>query len=92
MDTRRCPYSRRTVELTVAQGMHNSTELVPASFERGIQLSRSQVYVVHRWPECVSLQLMAALRDIPGCGVENLVTVTVNDARKGTTAEATRTA
>ena len=47
--------------------------------ERGIQLSRPQVYrVVHQRPERVSLQLMAALCDIFGSGVDDLVTVMPN--------------
>ena len=51
--------------------------------ERGIQLSRPQVYrVVHQRPERISLQMMAALCDILGCGVEDLVTVTASDVRR----------
>ena len=38
--------------------------------------------MVHQRPERVSLQLMAALCDILGCGIEDLVTVTATDARK----------
>jgi hypothetical protein len=37
---------------------------------------------VHQRPERVALQLMAALCDILGCGVEDLVTVTATDVRK----------
>ncbi|WP_100451547.1 helix-turn-helix domain-containing protein [Mycobacteroides abscessus] len=89
---REVDYSWRLAELMAAQGMHNSTELIPRLSERGIQLSRPQVYrVVHQRPERVSLQLMAALCDILGCGVEDLVTVTANDARKRKTATGTAT-
>uniref|UniRef100_UPI00404018FC helix-turn-helix domain-containing protein n=1 Tax=Streptomyces sp. DSM 41540 TaxID=3448657 RepID=UPI00404018FC len=57
-------------ELMAAHGMHNSTDLIPRLAERGIQLSRPQVYrIVHQRPERVALQLMAALCDILGCGV-----------------------
>ncbi|MFC5336656.1 helix-turn-helix domain-containing protein [Mycobacterium branderi] len=67
-----------------ARGMYNSTDLIPLLVERGIQLSRPQVYrVVHqRHPERVSLQMIAALCDILGCGVDDLVTVTAADVRR----------
>ena len=70
---REVDYTWRLAELMAAHGMHNSTDLIPRLAERGIQLSRPQVYrVVHQRPERVSLQLMAALCDILGCGVEDL--------------------
>ena len=73
-----------------AHGMHNSTDLIPRLAERGIQLSRPQVYrIVHQRPERVALQLLAALCDILGCGVEDLLTVTATDARKKKTASGT---
>jgi DNA-binding Xre family transcriptional regulator len=78
-------YTWRLAELMAAHGMHNSTDLIPRLAERGIQLSRPQVYrIVHQRPERVALQLMAALCDILGCGVEDLVTVTATatDVRK----------
>ena len=66
-----------------ARGMHNSTDLIPLLVERGIELSRPQVYrVVHQRPKRVSLQMIAALCDILGCGVEDLVTVTAADVRR----------
>ncbi|MDO3125564.1 putative transcriptional regulator [Mycobacteroides abscessus subsp. bolletii] len=83
-------YTWRLAELMAAQGMHNSTDLIPRLAERGIHLSRPQVYrVVHQRPERVSLQLMAALCDILGCGVQDLVTVTAADARKRKAASGT---
>lgn len=67
---RRVDYTWRLAELMAARGMHNSTDLIPLLAERGIQLSRPQVYrVVHQRPERVSLQMIAALCDILGCGV-----------------------
>lgn len=84
---REVDYTWRLAELMAAHGMHNSTDLIPRLAERGIQLSRPQVYrVVHQRPERVSLQLMAALCDILGCGVEDLVTVTATDVRRRKTA------
>ena len=70
---RQVDYTWRLAELMAAAGMHNSTDLIPRLAERGIELSRPQVYrVVHQRPERVSLQLMAALCDIFSCGVEDL--------------------
>ena len=80
---RRVDYTWRLAELMAARGMHNSTDLIPLLVERGIELSRPQVYrVVHQRPERISLQMMAALCDILGCGVEDLVTVTAADVRR----------
>lgn len=62
-----------------ARGMH-STQLIPLLAERGIQLSRPQVYrVVYQRPGRISLQMMAALCDILGRGTVDLVTVTATD-------------
>ena len=80
---RQVDYTWRLAELMAARGMHNSTELIPLLAERGIELSRPQVYrVVHQRPERVSLQMIAALCDILGCGVEDLVTMTATDIRR----------
>ena len=80
-------YTWRLAERMAAHGMHNSTDLILCLGERGIQLSRPQAYrIVHQRPERVALQLLAALCDILGCGVEDLVTVTATDARKKKTA------
>ncbi|BBZ12071.1 helix-turn-helix domain-containing protein [Mycobacterium branderi] len=90
---RRVDYAWRLSEIMAAHGMHNSTELIPRLAERGIQLSRPQVYrVVHQRPERVSLQMIAALCDIFGCGVEDLVTVTATDVRRKKAASATASA
>ncbi|RRQ26183.1 XRE family transcriptional regulator [Rhodococcus sp. Eu-32] len=76
-------YTWRLAELMAANGMHNSTDLIPRLLERGIDLSRPQVYrLVTQRPERVSLQMLAALCDIFGCGVDDLVAVTAADARK----------
>ena len=80
---RQVSYTWRLAELMAARGMHNSTELIPLLVERGIQLSRPQVYrVVHQRPERVSLQLIAALCDILSCGVDDLLTVNATDVRR----------
>jgi DNA-binding Xre family transcriptional regulator len=88
---RQVDYIWRVPELMAAAGMHNSTDLIPRLAERGIQLSRPQVYrVVHQRPERVSLQMMAALCDIFGCGVEDLITVTATDVRRKKAATAAK--
>lgn len=90
---RQVDYGWRLAEIMAAHGMHNTTDLIPRLAERGIQLSRPQVYrVVHQRPERVSLQMIAALCDIFGCGVEDLVTVTATDVRRKKTASARATA
>ncbi|MBC2644497.1 MULTISPECIES: helix-turn-helix domain-containing protein [Rhodococcus] len=76
-------YTWRLAELMAARGLHNSTDLMPLLHERGIELSRPQVYrLVTQRPERVSLQMVAALCDIFGCGVDDLVTVTATDTRR----------
>lgn len=80
---RHVDYAWRLPEIMAAHGLHNSTELIPRLAERGIQLSRPQVYrVVNQRPERVSLQLLAALCDIFGCSVSDLVTVTATEMRR----------
>jgi DNA-binding Xre family transcriptional regulator len=87
---RQVDYAWRLPEIMAAHGMHNSTELIPRLAERGIQLSRPQVYrVVHQRPERLSLQLLSALCDIFGCGVNDLVTVTATEVRRKKAASAT---
>lgn len=84
---RQVDYTWRLAEIMATHGMHNSTALIPRLAERGIQLSRPQVYrIVHQRPERISLQLLAALCDIFGCGVQDLVTMTAADVRRRKTA------
>jgi DNA-binding Xre family transcriptional regulator len=76
-------YCWRLAEVMARHGMHNTTALTPLLKERGIDLSPSQVYrLVTQRPERVSLQLIAAVCDIFGCGIEDLVTITATDAAK----------
>jgi DNA-binding Xre family transcriptional regulator len=88
---RQVDYTWRLAEIMAAHGMHNSTDLIPRLAERGIQLSRPQVYrIVHQRPERLSLQVLAALCDILGCGVEDLLTVTATDVRRKKAATAAK--
>lgn len=56
-------------------GYRKSTDLIEPLADRGIMLSRSQVYRLTRDPERISLQLLAALCDIFDVGVDDMVTV-----------------
>jgi DNA-binding Xre family transcriptional regulator len=60
--------------LMAEQGLFATTELRPLLAERGVVLSREQVYrLVVRTPERLSLTTLAALCDILGCGPGDLV-------------------
>lgn len=79
---RQVEYTWRLSELMAARGLHNTTELIPLLAERGIVLSRPQVYrIVNQKPERVALQVIAAICDIFSCGPEDLITVTAADVR-----------
>lgn len=75
-------YTWRLAELMAARGMHNTTELIPLLAERGIVLSRPQVYrLVNQRPERIALQVISAICDIFSCGPDDLITVTAADER-----------
>ena len=79
---RKVEYTWRLSELMAARGLHNTTDLIPLLAERGIILSRPQVYrIVNQKPERVALQVIAAICDIFSCGPEDLITVTADDVR-----------
>ncbi|WP_372699255.1 helix-turn-helix domain-containing protein [Arthrobacter sp. JSM 101049] len=79
---RQVEYTWRLAELMAARGLHNTTDLIPLLAERGISLSRPQVYrIVNQKPERVALQVIAAICDIFSCGPEDLITVTAADVR-----------
>jgi DNA-binding Xre family transcriptional regulator len=61
------------------RGMFATTELVPCLAERGIRLSREQVYrLVTGVPERLNLTVLAALCDILGCSVADLIEPVAN--------------
>ena len=83
-------------QLMAARGMFQTTDLVPLLAERGVHLSREQVFrLVTQPPQRLSMDTLAALCDILNCGVEQLIEVTVVDqsvrksASGGGTASAT---
>jgi DNA-binding Xre family transcriptional regulator len=60
--------------LMAEAGMFATTDLGPPLAERGISLSREQVYrLVTGIPERLSLATLAALCDILGCGPGDLI-------------------
>lgn len=60
--------------LMAEAGMFATSDLVPLLAERGVGLSREQVYrLVARVPERLSLTTLAALCDILGCAPSDLV-------------------
>lgn len=55
---------------------HSTTELVPMLAQRGVQLSRIQVYrLVAQAPLRLTLDLLAALCDIFACTPNDLITI-----------------
>jgi len=57
-----------------ARGMFATSDLVPLLAERGVVLSREQVYrLVAKVPERLNLTTLAALCDILECGPEELI-------------------
>jgi DNA-binding Xre family transcriptional regulator len=60
--------------LMAERGMFATTDLVPLLAERGIALSREQVYrLVTRTPERLSLATLVSLCDILGCHPGDLI-------------------
>ena len=63
------------------RGMFATTDLVPLLAERGIHLSREQVYrLVTNTPQRLSTDVLAALCDILDCAPNDLIAVVVVNA------------
>jgi DNA-binding Xre family transcriptional regulator len=72
--TRTVGYRWHLRRLMAEQEMYATTQLRPLLAERGVVLSREQVYrLVTGVPERLSLATLAALCDILGCGPGDLV-------------------
>ncbi|MFB8760566.1 helix-turn-helix domain-containing protein [Streptomyces nigra] len=72
------------------QGLYQTTDLVPLLAERGVHLSREQVYrLVTQPPQRLSMDTLAALCDILGCTPNDLIEVQVANAQVRKTAEGT---
>jgi DNA-binding Xre family transcriptional regulator len=71
---KRVGYHWHLRRLMAERGMFATTDLVPLLAERGVSLSREQVYrLVVRVPERLNLTALAALCDILGCSPAELV-------------------
>ena len=65
-------------QIMATRSMFKTTDLVPLLAERGIELSREQVFrLVTRTPQRLSLDVLAALCDILDCGAQDLIEVQV---------------
>lgn len=74
MTNRQVGYHWHLRRLMAERGMFATTDLVPLLAERGVHLSREQVYrLVVRVPERLNLAALAALCDILDCSPAELV-------------------
>ena len=61
-------------ELMAAKGMYMTSDLVPLLAERGVLLSREQVYrLVTQQPERLNMYVLAALCDLLACSPADLI-------------------
>ena len=68
-------------KLMAASDMFQTTDLVPLLAERGINLSREQVFrLVTQPPQRLSMDTLAALCDILGCAPNDLIEVETMNA------------
>ena len=74
-------------KIMATRDMFATTDLVPLLAERGIHLSREQVFrLVTTTPQRLSLDTLAALCDILDVGVEDLIEITVANTQVAKTA------
>lgn len=74
---RKMTYQWNLRKLMATRDMYATTDLVPLLAERGIHLSREQVFrLVTTEPRRLSLDTLAALCDILDVGVEDLIEIT----------------
>jgi DNA-binding Xre family transcriptional regulator len=72
--TRQVGYHWHLRRLMAEHGMFATTDLVPLLVERGVELSREQVYrLVTGIPQRLNLMVLAALCDILDCSPSDLV-------------------
>ena len=75
------------------KGMFATSDLVPLLAERGVHLSREQVYrLVTTTPQRLSVEVLAALCDILACSPNDLIEVTVLEHRSTAAAAGTAAA
>ncbi|MFB9238169.1 helix-turn-helix domain-containing protein [Plantactinospora siamensis] len=72
------------------KGMYATTDLVPLLAERGVELSREQVFrLVTQPPQRLTMDTLAALCDILDCQPNDLIEVHVVNQKLCRTADAT---
>ena len=73
---KRMGYDWHLRQVMAARGMFQTSDLVGPLTERGITLSREQVYrLVTQTPQRLSLDVLAAICDILDCGPQDLIEV-----------------
>lgn len=78
---RKMGYRWRLRQLMAQREMFQTTDLVPLLAERGVHLSREQVFrLVTQPPQRLSMDTLAALCDILGCRPNDLIEVEVVNA------------
>lgn len=87
---RKMGYRWKLRKLMAAQEMFQTTDLVPLLAERGVNLSREQVFrLVTQPPQRLSMDTLAALCDILGCQPNDLIEIeVVNEEVRKTAGEA----
>ena len=84
MSAARTGYRWHLRRLMAEKDMYATTQLGPLLAERGVKLSREQVYrLVTGVPERLSLATLAALCDILGCQPGDLIEVVAAPATQG---------
>ena len=75
---RKMSYRWHLRQMMATHEMFQTSQLVPQLAERGIQLSREQVYrLVTQAPQRLSLEILAALCDIFSCTPNELIEIVV---------------
>lgn len=88
---RKMGYDWHLRQLMAAQGMFQTSDLLPLLEDRGIHLSREQVYrLVTQPPQRLSLDTLAALCDILTCGPGDLISVAIVNREVAKTGTAPR--
>lgn len=86
---RKMGYEWHLRQIMATRGMFQTSDLLPLLEERGIHLSREQIYrLVTQPPRRLSMDTLAALCDILTCGPGELISVSVVNrevAKTGTT-------
>lgn len=78
---RKMGYQWHLRALMAQHGMFQTTELVPLLAERGVVLSREQVFrLVTQPPQRLSMDVLAALCDIFDCTPNDLIAIAVVNA------------